>query len=75
MTSHPKAATILGHLLAGTREQELDCDRVLELLPPYLDGRISAAALREQIEHHARLCPECKEELAILRRVLEPDAG
>jgi Putative zinc-finger len=42
-------------------------------LPPYLDGRVGEAELREQIEHHARLCPECGEELAIVRRALEPD--
>jgi hypothetical protein len=75
MSNDPKAATTLRKLLDGTRDQELDCDRFLELLPPYLDGRIGEAALREQITHHAEQCPECKEELEILRRALEPDAG
>jgi Putative zinc-finger len=74
MSDDPKAAKTLRNLLDGTREQELDCDRFLELLPPYLDGRISDAELREQIAHHERLCPECHEELEILRRALEPDA-
>jgi Putative zinc-finger len=74
MSDKPTAATVLGKLLDGTKEQEIDCDRFLELLPPYLDGRIGDAELREQIAHHARQCPECDEELAILRRALEPDA-
>jgi Putative zinc-finger len=72
MSDDPKAATTLEHLLDGTREQELDCDRFLELLAPYLDGRISDAELREQITHHEKQCPECHEELEILRRALEP---
>ena len=73
MSDDPKAATTLRRLLAGTRDQELDCDRFLELLAPYLDGRISDEALREAITHHAGQCPECDEELEILRRALEPD--
>lgn len=70
MSQHPKAATIANHLLANTRDEEVDCDRFLALLPPFLDGRIDSATLREQLEHHARVCPECTEELAILRRAL-----
>ena len=70
MSDDPKAAAILGRLLAGTRDEEIDCDRFLELLPPYLDGKITDGELRECIEHHAKQCPECKEELDILRRAL-----
>jgi anti-sigma factor RsiW len=70
MSDDPKAATTLCRLLDNTREQELDCDRFLELLPPYLDGRITSDELRELIAHHAQQCPECAEELAILRRAL-----
>ncbi len=73
MSDDPKAAAILRRLLEGTRDEELDCDRFLALLPPYLDGRIGEAQLREQIAHHAKQCPECNEELEILKRALEPD--
>lgn len=73
MTDKPKALATLRKLLDGTREQELDCDRFLELIAPYLDGRIGDAKVRELIEHHAHQCPECSEELAILKRALEPD--
>jgi hypothetical protein len=72
MSVDPKAAAILRRLLEGTRDEELDCDRFLALLPIFLDGRIGADELREQIAHHARQCPECNEELEILRRALEP---
>jgi hypothetical protein len=71
MSDDPKAAAILSRLLEGTRDEEIDCDRFLELLPPYLDGQISDAELRECIAHHAKQCPECSEELEILRRALE----
>ena len=74
MSDDPKAATTLRRLLDGTGAHELDCDRFLELLAPYLDGRIDDAELRAQIAHHARQCPECDEELEILRRALEPKA-
>jgi hypothetical protein len=74
MSDVPKAATTLQRLLDGTREQEIDCDRFLELVPAYLDGQISDAELRAQIAHHTELCPECHEEFEILRRALAPDA-
>jgi len=70
MSDDPKAAAILRRLLEGTREEELDCDRFLTLLPPYLDGRIGEEELRAQIAHHAGQCPECNEELEILKRAL-----
>jgi hypothetical protein len=75
VSDDPKAAPTLRRHLEGTREEELDCDRFLELLAPYLDGRIGDDELREQIAHHARQCPECSEELDILRRALERNAG
>ena len=53
MSDDPKAAAILRRLLAGTREEELDCDRFFALLAPYLDGRIGDDELCEQIAHHA----------------------
>ncbi|HEY1550653.1 MAG TPA: zf-HC2 domain-containing protein [Kofleriaceae bacterium] len=73
MSDDTKAVTTLGRLLDNTREQEIDCDRFLDLLAPYLDGRISDAELREQLAHHAQQCPECSEELAIVKRALDPD--
>jgi Putative zinc-finger len=74
MSDDAKAAAILHRLLEGTRDEELDCDRFLELLPAFLEGKISDAELRELIEHHAEQCPECSEELEIVRRALDPNA-
>ena len=70
MTDKPRAHEVLARLLASTREEELDCDRFLELLPPWLDERIDDDALRELLEHHRQQCPECAEEASILERAL-----
>jgi hypothetical protein len=70
LTDRPRAHEVLRGLLASTREDELDCDRFLELLAPWLDGRIEDAALRELLEHHRHQCPECAEEVGILERAL-----
>jgi len=61
---------VLRGLLASTREHELDCDRFLELLAPWLDERVDDPALRELLEHHRQQCPECAEEVSILARAL-----
>jgi hypothetical protein len=70
VTDKPKAHEVLRRLLASTRQEELDCDRFLELLPPWLDERVDDATLREQLEHHRQQCPECAEEVSILERAL-----
>jgi len=44
MSENPKAQAILRRLLETTREEELDCDRFLALLPTLLDGRIEDAS-------------------------------
>jgi hypothetical protein len=72
MSDKPKAAEVLRSLLAGTREDEVDCDRFLEHLAPLLDGRIDDPELREKLAHHVRQCAECSEELEIVKRSLLP---
>jgi hypothetical protein len=71
MSDKPKAAAVLRSLLAGTRPEEVDCDRFLEYLAPLLDGRIDDPELREKLEHHVRQCAECSEELEIVKKALE----
>ena len=67
--SHP-AHTLLD-LLRQTRPEEMDCDTFARLLPALVDGNIDpASAIRERIEHHRSICPECDEELQLLRAVL-----
>jgi len=59
-------------MLETTRDEELDCDRFQELVASWIDGRIDDPKLRDLLEHHQKQCPECSEELEILRRALEP---
>jgi hypothetical protein len=72
MNDKPKAAEVLRALLAGTRDDEIDCDDFLEHLAPLLDGRIDDPELRAKLEHHLRQCAECHEELEIVKRSLDP---
>jgi hypothetical protein len=67
----PKASAVLRKLLAGTREEEIDCDRFLEELAPILDGRIEDPDVREKLEHHMQQCLECSEEFEMVKRALE----
>jgi len=60
----------LRDMLRLTRDEELDCDRFLELSAPFLDGRVDDPSLLALIAHHRELCTECGEQLAILERAL-----
>ncbi|HXI55343.1 MAG TPA: hypothetical protein VNO55_04760 [Polyangia bacterium] len=75
MTDKQSSRPSLRRLLETTRDEELDCDRFQELVASWIDGRIADPALRALLEHHRQQCPECGEELEILRRALESDAG
>ncbi|MFT4976363.1 MAG: hypothetical protein ACI8S6_002260 [Myxococcota bacterium] len=57
-------------LLRLTQQEELDCDAFRALLPALLDGNITDAHRTALIAHHQLICPECDEELQILRRAL-----
>jgi hypothetical protein len=70
MTNKSTGYGELRRLLHLTREGELDCDRFLELIAPWLDGRVESAELLELLEHHRQLCTECDEQLTILERAL-----
>ena len=70
MSDKQKAVEMLRTLLEGTRDEEIDCDRFLELLAPLLDERIDDPKLRELLAHHIRQCAECNEEFEIAKRAL-----
>lgn len=75
MTDKQPSRPSLRRLLETTRDEELDCDRFLELVASWIDGRITDHKLRDLLEHHQQQCPECHEELEILQRALDPDVG
>ena len=70
MTNKAETYGLLSEMLRLTREEELDCDDFLELLAPFLDGRVEDPRLLALVEHHRHLCTECGEQLAVLERAL-----
>jgi hypothetical protein len=70
MNARAESYEALREMLRLTKDEELDCDRFVELMAPYLDERVSAPGVRALIEHHVALCAECAEELATLERAL-----
>jgi hypothetical protein len=65
-----------------TREEEYSCDEAYELIDQYAEmvrrGQ-DVSVLLPLVYHHLEMCPECREELAALLRILEtgavPSAG
>ena len=60
-------------LLKGTAPRELDCDEFVDALAPLLDERLAEDQVA-LVEHHREICPECDEQLLILKRALKVDA-
>ena len=59
---------MLNTVLGLTRDEELDCDAFLELLPAYVEGGVRDEQLRALIDHHRAICPECEQERLLLAR-------
>jgi hypothetical protein len=67
---HRRPDALLLEALRLTRAEELDCDAFHALLAPLLDDRIDCQRVKAAMDHHRLICPECDEELTILRRAL-----
>ncbi|MFC2070575.1 zf-HC2 domain-containing protein [Chloroflexota bacterium] len=52
------------------KEEELNCRKICELLPAYLDGEVTHEE-KANIEAHLSGCPECRAELEVLSTVQE----
>jgi predicted anti-sigma-YlaC factor YlaD len=67
-------------MLALTKERELTCSEVNELLDYYLELEQSGEnvkALMPTMTQHLRICPECVEEYEALRQIIgkEPEVS
>ena len=65
------------HRIYSTGEAEIDCDRLHEILPAYVDDDIAGhdlAALFPQAQIHLQQCPDCAEEYRSLREVARLEA-
>ncbi len=70
MSTDATPTELLLGALKLTRAEELDCDAFHALLAPLLDARIDCAEVMAAMDHHRRICPECDEEVIILRAAL-----
>jgi len=66
------------HMLALTKERELTCSEVNELLDYYVELERSGEnvkVLMPTMSQHLRICPECVEEYEALRQIIgiEPE--
>jgi hypothetical protein len=60
--------------LNATRDDEVSCDEVFELLDQYaemVDQGEDASILMPLIKHHLDMCPECEEEYKALLRIIQ----
>jgi hypothetical protein len=60
-------------MLEVTREQELDCGECQNCAAEFAERQLAGLPLDEalaRVEHHIQLCPECREELLALKRIL-----
>lgn len=62
----------LAELLRLTRERELDCDEFVQKLAAYVDGGLNDE-VRALMDQHREICPECEEQLQLLRAALGED--
>jgi hypothetical protein len=61
-------------MVANTKEVELSCDEVFELLDQYAEMVLRGEDVSEfmpDVKHHLDLCGECKEEYEVLYKILE----
>jgi len=68
LTKEQKAA--LHKKLELVREREMDCDEFSLHLAQYVEDGPMNEDMRELMRHHMEVCPECAEELSILKRAL-----
>jgi len=62
--------------IARTREKELDCGEVYQVLDEFAEAVTRGEDLTEllpMVKHHLELCRDCGEEFEALLRILEVD--
>ena len=61
-------------MLGLTRDDELDCDRCLNLVAEFAESKLagkSFSAGAKLVEHHLSICNECREEFQALQVTLD----
>jgi hypothetical protein len=65
-------------MLSNTREEELDCGEVHQVIDVYAEVAANgedAAKLLPMVKHHLEMCQCCEEEYEALLRILEQDSS
>jgi hypothetical protein len=61
--------------VVDTREQELSCDQMMRVLTDYAEklgrGEEIEVADDDSVQHHLDLCPECREEFEMIKKIAE----
>ena len=60
-------------MVEQTRERELNCAECQSFVAEFAERQLAGLPLDEalaRVEHHLSLCPECREELLALEKVL-----
>lgn len=65
-------------MLASTREEELSCDEVFEMLDQFVELAVKGEDVRRLmplVQHHLDMCDDCREEYQYLERILNGLGG
>jgi ribosomal protein L37AE/L43A len=60
-------------MIADTREHEYDCSECRDRFGEFAELQLAGLPLDdalERVQHHLRLCPECREEWTALEKIL-----
>lgn len=66
--------TGLIHLVGATHEHELDCSECLAQAAEFAERELAGLPRDEalvRVEQHLEVCPECREELLALMKILQ----
>jgi hypothetical protein len=72
-TLTPEQIKGIVHMVAQTREQELNCSECQSFVGEFAERQLAGLPLDEaleRVEHHLTLCPDCREELLALEKIL-----
>lgn len=74
--SNEQIDALLG-MISLTQDEEVDCDGCLDKMAQFVEhsltGKTNPQGL-QLIEHHLKLCPECREEFEALKNALTSSA-
>jgi len=73
MKISPDQAEKMLRMIQNTREVELSCDEVHELLDQYSEMALrgeDVASVLPLVHYHLNMCPDCREEYEALSRIL-----